>query len=82
MNDIEATTAGAISATASKATYGGSVTAVGGYFTSNEFAVAVGILIGVIGLAVQWYYRHREYKLRLKEHEHRMAHEPRPSDTE
>jgi len=70
---IDATAAGAAAAAASKATYGGSAAAVGGWFLSNEFAVLAGLVIGVVGLVVQWWYRHKEYKLREKEHYARMS---------
>lgn len=70
---IEAATAGAAASTASKVSLGASATAVGGWFLSNEFAVLAGLVIGVIGLGVQWYYRHKEYRLREREHFARMS---------
>lgn len=70
---IEAAAAGAAASAASKVSLGASATAVGGWFLSNEFAVLAGLVIGVIGLGVQWYYRHKEYKLREREHMARMS---------
>ncbi len=70
---LDATAAGTVAAAASKATYGGSAAAVGGWFLSNEFAVLAGLVIGLVGLGVQWYYRHKEYKLREREHFARMS---------
>jgi hypothetical protein len=62
---IEATMAAA----GSKATYTGAGMTISGWFLSSEFAVLMGILIGVAGLAVQWYYRHKltMVEIRLKE---------------
>jgi hypothetical protein len=77
-----ASAASAASAMASKATYGGSLAVLGGWAVSSEAAVLVGMLIGVLGFAVQWFYRHREYKLRLKEHALRMARPHVTTDTE
>jgi hypothetical protein len=70
---LDAATAGAVATAASKVTYGGSAAAVGGWFLSNEFAVLAGLVIGLAGFAVNWYYRHREFKLREREHNKRMA---------
>lgn len=42
-----------------KGTFGGSVTILGGWWMSNEFAVLVGMLVGVTGLAVQWHYKRK-----------------------
>jgi hypothetical protein len=62
---IEAT----LAATGSKATYTGAGMTVGGWMLSSEFAVLFGMLIGLAGLGVQWYYRHKltMAEIRLKE---------------
>lgn len=70
---VEVAAAASAAAVASKFTYSGSLAALGGWLVSSEAAVVVGVLVGVLGLAVQWYYRHREFKLRLREHDARMA---------
>lgn len=70
---IEAAAAGAAASAASKVSLGASATAVGGWFLSNEFAVLAGLVIGLVGLGVQWYYRRKEYKLREREHHARMS---------
>lgn len=44
----------------------------GGY-TANDLAMFVGAVVGVVGLMVQWYYRHQEYKLKKLETEARIA---------
>lgn len=58
-----------MAAVGSKATYTGAGMTIGGWVFSSEFAVLVGMLIGVAGLAVQWYYRHKltMVEIRLKE---------------
>jgi len=62
---IEAT----LAATGSKATYTGAGMTIGGWALSSEFAVLMGILIGLAGMAVQWYYRHKltMAEIRLRE---------------
>lgn len=58
-----------LAATGSKATYTGAGMTVGGWMLSSEFAVLFGMLIGLAGLGVQWYYRHKltMAEIRLKE---------------
>ena len=88
MNTTEHATSHAIettlAATGSKATYTGAGMTIGGWFLSSEFAVLVGMLLGVAGLAVNWYYKHKLTKLevhlkqkedarRQAEHEQRMG---------
>lgn len=74
----------ALAATGAKATYGGSATMIGAWWVSSEFAFFVGMLVGVIGLLVQWYYRHKLTKAEIafreeqndrerQEHELRMV---------
>lgn len=47
----------AASAVASKSTYGGAVTSVLGWLLSSEATVVIGIVVAVVGLAVNWYYK-------------------------
>lgn len=54
-----------LAATGAKATYGGSATIIGGWWLSSEFAIFVGMIVGVAGLAVQWYYRHKLTKAEI-----------------
>lgn len=74
MNHLDAAaSAASASSAASNITYGGATVAVVGGFTSNQIAAFGGLAIAFIGLLVQWYYRHREHKMRLLEHELRMS---------
>jgi Bacteriophage holin family, superfamily II-like len=61
----------ALAATGSKATYTGSGMILSGWLFSSEFAVLMGIIIGVAGFIVNWYYRHKitnaEIKIKLDE---------------
>jgi len=50
----------AIASTASKVTYTGAGMTISGWFLSSEFAVLMGVVIGVAGFIVNWYYRHKE----------------------
>ena len=49
----------ALAAAGSKATYAGSGVTVTGWLLSSEFAVLVGMLLGLAGFIVNWYYRHK-----------------------
>jgi hypothetical protein len=62
----------AIAAAGSKVTYTGAGMTISGWFLSSEFAVLIGMLIGVAGFAVNWYYRHKEDARQQAEHERRM----------
>lgn len=68
---IEATLATA----GSKATYTGAGMTIGGWALSNEFAVLFGMLIGVLGLAVNWYYKHKLTMAEIKLKEEQAARE-------
>lgn len=41
-------------------TQGGACSAVIGGFTANEIAAVGGLLIGVLGLCMNWYYKAKE----------------------
>jgi O-antigen ligase len=66
-----------LAATGSKATYGGSATIIGGWWLSSEFAVLVGMIVGVVGLIVQFHY-----KRKLTNAEIKMLHEKNERDRE
>ena len=59
----------ALAAIGSKSTYAGASVTVTGWLLSSEFAVLVGMLLGLAGFAVNWYYRHRltMHEIRLRE---------------
>ena len=63
----------AVAAAASKATYGGAGASVISWFLSSQFGMLRGILIGLVGLGVNWYYKHKEDKRRQAEHNQRMG---------
>ncbi|MET3371365.1 putative membrane protein [Variovorax boronicumulans] len=50
---VEAATA----AVASKSTYAGAGSMIVGWIFSNEFAVLIGMVVGVAGLLINWYYK-------------------------
>jgi heme/copper-type cytochrome/quinol oxidase subunit 2 len=62
----------AISAGASKVTYGGAGASVLSWMLSNQAGVAVGILVAVIGLVVNLVFKIREDRRQVREHEARM----------
>lgn len=60
------------------ASLGGKTTQVGagtsllGWLTSSEFGVVAGIVIGVVGLSMQWWYSRKRDRREQAEHEARM----------
>lgn len=59
MRDAVETTAIAV---ANKLTFGGSVGTLLGWVTSSQFGVLLGMVIGVSGLAMNWYFKSRHDK--------------------
>ena len=62
-----------MAAIGSKATYTGAGASVVGWLMSSQAGILVGIIIGVGGFLVNWYYRHKEDKRREAEHKARMG---------
>lgn len=62
----------AAAAVGSKATYSGVVTIGFGWFLSSEFAVLIGMVLGLAGFGVNWFYKHKHLKLAQLEHEEHM----------
>lgn len=76
---VSASLDAAAASVASKTTYAGASLTVSSWLLSSEFGVLVGILIGVVGLAVQIVFKYREdsrnaaaHKAEMREHERRM----------
>ena len=53
-----------IAAAASKSTWAGVFSMFFGWLVSSNGAVAVGMAVGVAGLLINWYYKHKNHKLR------------------
>ena len=62
-----------MAAVGSKATYGGASATVASWFLSSEFGMLMGILIGVAGLAINFYYKHKDDKRKQEEHDRKMG---------
>ena len=83
MNEATSQTIDAtVASVSSKATYTGGGMMISGWFLSSEFAVLVGMLIGVGGFFVNWYYKHKltTAEIRIKEEQNareREAHAAR-----
>lgn len=74
MNHVDSVEPAASASTKALAvTLSGSAAAVGGGLTLNEVAIVIGAVVAVLGLVVQWYYRHKEYKLKERESNARMG---------
>lgn len=69
----QATFDATMAAAGSKATYTGASASIVGWVLSSEFGILVGLVIGVGGFLVNWYYRHKEDKRQQAEHERRMG---------
>ena len=61
-----------IAAVGSKATYTGAGMTISGWFLSSEFAVRAGIVLGVAGFTVNWYYKHKQDRREQAVHDLRM----------
>jgi Bacteriophage holin family HP1 len=68
MNNEEAATAAGIAQAANKATMIGSSATVIFGLSLNEWGVVVGIITALAGLAVNFYYRRKEYRLMEARH--------------
>ena len=55
-----------LAAAGSKATYTGPGVVLSGWLFSNEFAIFIGVVIGVAGFLVNWYYRHKLTSIEIK----------------
>lgn len=62
-----------MAAIGSKATYTGAGASVMGWMLSSEFGVLIGLMLGIGGFALNWYYRHKEDKRQQAEHDRRMG---------
>jgi hypothetical protein len=68
MNEHTAEAATALATKASSvATYGGAGSAIFFGLTANEFGTLCGVVIGVIGLVANIYFKHQHLKLARKE---------------
>ena len=59
------------SSTAGSATYFGALILIVGGWTLTEWAIIVGAVVGIGGLAVKWWYEHRRTK-NAKDHNDAM----------
>ncbi len=73
MESVQHTFDAAASAVASKVTGVGSGVTLVSWMTANEIGIWVGILIGLAGLFVNWYFKHKSDKRQTKAHEAYLA---------
>lgn len=62
-----------ISTAASKTTYMGAGMTIGGWLLSSQFAVLIGIVLGVAGFLVNWFYKYKQDRREQIEHNAKMA---------
>lgn len=67
-----------MAAIGSKATYTGATTSILGCIMSSEFGILVGIVLGVGGFLVNWYYKYKQDKREQELHDQRMKNEGKP----
>ena len=70
----------AIAAAAQKAAVVGGSTAFLGGLTANELAAFGGLLVGCIGLLIQWYYKRKELRLRKEFYTAQLHRRYQPDD--
>ena len=70
--ETQTTVDATMAALGSKATYTGASASVLSWMVSSEFGVLFGLFLGAAGLAINWYYRHKEDKRQQAEHDRRM----------
>lgn len=70
--ETQATIDATMAAVGSKATYTGASASVLGWMISSEFGVLFGLFLGVAGLCINWFYKHKEDKRQQAEHDRRM----------
>lgn len=63
----------AMAAAGSKAAYAGAGTSLSGWLLSSEAGVLAGIVIGVTGLIINYWFKRREDRRLQEEHDARMA---------
>ena len=61
-----------LAAAGSKATYTGAGAFTVGWFLSSEFGIFVGLLLGVGGFILNWYYSRKRDRREQEAHERRM----------
>lgn len=62
-----------MAAAGSKVTYTGATASILGWVLSSEFGILVGVILGIGGFFVNWYYRHKQDKREETEHARRMG---------
>lgn len=61
-----------LAALGSKATFAGAGASFLGWFFSSQFSVLAGVVIGALGLLLNFYFRRRQDAREQQEHEARM----------
>lgn len=64
-----------VASAASKGMYTGAGITLGGWWTSNEFLGLTGLLIALLGFAVNWVYKHRLTAVEIRAIEAKEARE-------
>ncbi len=69
----QATFDATIASVGSKATYTGATTSVLSWVLSSEFGILFGLMLGLGGFIINWYYKHKQDKREQAEHNRRMG---------
>lgn len=71
-----------VSTAASKSAYAGAISMILGWLVSSNAAILLGMIVGVVGMYVNWYYKHKADKRMTREHDLRVARLQRGMDTD
>lgn len=62
-----------VAAISSKVTYTGAGASILGWLMSSQAGILIGIMLGIAGFVVNWYYRAKEDRRQQTEHDRRMG---------
>jgi hypothetical protein len=73
MSDIQETIGSTVHAVASKVTGSGSAITVVSWYVNFDWGLWLGLLIGLAGLVVNWYFKRQENQRMQEEHDAKMV---------
>lgn len=71
--DAAASASSAVASVAYKATWTGAAATILGAMSDTRIVAATGLVLGIAGFILNWFYRHKEYRLRVAESRAKLA---------